>query len=273
MKIQQARRWIGMVVAMVAITGQAEANERYFTYTYEPETMPQGAMEFEQWVTLRAGRNAKVGKEDFNKWQLREELEYGVTDNYTAALYLNTAATSFRTPSGSDSAEFEFEGVSLENRYMVLNPAEHPVGLALYFEPRYSGQEAELEEKLILGQRVGDWKWAFNVVHATEWTSNLHGLAGEFELDFGLTRALTSHLSAGIEVRNHNELPEYHTWEHTAFFVGPVLTYRQERWWLTLTVMPQVFGRNFHGDPDGQRALVLDEHERVNARLIVGFDF
>ena len=56
-------------------------NERYFTYTYEPETMPQGAFEAEQWVTLRAGRNKAVGQEDFNRWEFRQELEYGVTDN------------------------------------------------------------------------------------------------------------------------------------------------------------------------------------------------
>src|SRR5438552_18492465 len=28
------------------------ATERFFTYTYEPETLPQGAWEYEQWVTL-----------------------------------------------------------------------------------------------------------------------------------------------------------------------------------------------------------------------------
>ena len=41
---------------------------------------------------------------------------------------------------------------------MVLNPAEHAVGLTLYLEPRYSGQEAEVEQRIILGRRQGDWK-------------------------------------------------------------------------------------------------------------------
>ncbi len=48
---------------------------------------------------------------------------------------------------------------------MVLNPAEHAVGLTLYLEPRYSGDQAEVEEKIILGQRHGNWKWAFNLTH------------------------------------------------------------------------------------------------------------
>ena len=37
----------------------------------------------------------------------------------------------------------------------MLNPAEHAVGLTLYLEGRYSGEEAELEEKLILASGAG----------------------------------------------------------------------------------------------------------------------
>src|SRR6185369_4278285 len=98
-------------------------NERYFGYSYEPETMPKGAMEYEQWVTLRAGRTKAVGQENYNKWELREELEYGVTDNYTVSLYLNQSSESFRDPlTHEDHSDFRFDGVSIENRYMVLNP-------------------------------------------------------------------------------------------------------------------------------------------------------
>src|SRR5678809_1373940 len=98
------------------------ATERYFTYSYEPESMPKGAMEFEQWVTLRTQRTKDVGQENYNRWELREEFEYGVTDDYTLSFYLNTKATSFCDPvSKEDDSEFEFAGVSIENRYMVLN--------------------------------------------------------------------------------------------------------------------------------------------------------
>ena len=71
---------------------------------------------------------------------------------------------------------------------MLLNPADHAVGLTLYLEPRFSGDEAEVEEKIILGQRHGDWKWAFNLTHATEWLDNLHTTEGELEASFGLAR-------------------------------------------------------------------------------------
>src|SRR5438876_9387745 len=121
----------------------ASATERYFTYTYEPETMPKGSLEYEQWVTLRAGRSAAVGQDNFQRWELRHELEYGVTDNYTLSLYLNESVETFRDPvTHANHSDFHFDGVSLENRFMLLNPADHAVGLALYLEPRYAGDEA-----------------------------------------------------------------------------------------------------------------------------------
>ncbi len=252
----------------------ASATERYFTYTYEPETLPQGAMEYEQWITLRSGRNHAVGQENYTRWQLREELEYGVTDNYTLALYLNQDSESYRDPTtGEDFSEFSFKGISLENKFLVLNPAEHAIGLSLYLEPTFAGDEAELEQKIILGQRCGNWKWALNLTHATEWEDNWHEVEGELEVSLGITRHFGSNWSIGIEARDHNELPEYETWENTAFYLGPVVSYRQEKWWAALTVMPQVFGVNFDEDEDKDHQLELEGHERLNARLIIGFNF
>ena len=252
-----------------------QATERLFTYTYEPETMPAGAAEFEQWVTLRTQRTKDVGQENYNRWDIREEFEYGVTDNYTASIYLNTEAESFRdTATGDDESDFEFKGISIENRYMVLNPAEHAVGLTLYLEPGFSGEEAEIEEKIIIGQRHGNWKWAFNLVHATEWEDNFHETEGEFEADFGLAYILNPNWSIGLEFRNHNEIPEYEKWENTAFFLGPVVSYRRENWWAALTVLPQIYGKNFESpDPDGSSSLELEGHERVNIRLLFGITF
>jgi hypothetical protein len=167
----------------------------------------------------------------------------------------------------------KFNGISLENRYMVLNPADHAVGLTLYLEPRFSGEEAEIEQKIILGQRHGDWNWAFNLTHATEWSENFHKTEGELEASFGIARDLGKHWSLGLELRDHNELPDYHKWENTALYFGPVVSYRQEKWWAALTVMPQIYGANFGADPDGNRRLELEGHERVNIRFLFGFGF
>src|SRR5256885_10539203 len=136
MKLNQAIR-LGLLAAGLGLG--VRADERRFTYTYEPETMTRGGMELEQWVTLRSQRNRAVGQENFNRWELREELEYGVTDNYTVSLYLNESSESFRDSAAEDHSRFHFDGVSIENRYLVLNPADHWTGLALYLEPRFAG--------------------------------------------------------------------------------------------------------------------------------------
>ena len=281
--MQVMKRALWVVVSFLAFTGNVFASERLFTYTYEPETMPQGAVEFENWTTLRAIRNDEVGQNHYTRWDLRQELEYGVTDNYTLSFYLNEVSKYFRNPAtNAKTNEFEFDGVSIENKWMVLDPATHAVGLSLYLEPRIGNGEFELEEKIILGQRFGankEWKWAFNAVHATEWKdSDQPGegteTEGELEFDLGLTREVNKHWNLGVEFRNHNEIPEYDVWEHTAFFVGPVVMYRQEKWWAALTVLTQVYGDNrVNPDPDGDSNLVLDEHEKLNARLIVGVSF
>jgi hypothetical protein len=273
--LRRPTRLLAGFVSCTICMSALHADERRFTYTYEPEVLPRGGMEFEQWVTLRTQRTsgAEVKQGNYNLWELREELEYGVTDNYSVSLYLNTAAESYRDFSQdppADVSRFDFKGVSIENRYMVLNPAEHAIGLTLYLEPRFSGDEAEVEEKILVGQRYGDWKWAFNISHATEWSDNLNAVEGEIEADLGVARDLGKNWSLGLEFRNHNELPDYRIWENTALFVGPVVSYRQEKWWAALTVLPQIFGANFNGNPGGNSHLDLEAHERVNIRLLIG---
>jgi hypothetical protein len=254
--------------------GPGLADERRFTYTYEPETLPAGALEFENWITLGAGRTADVGQSDYTRWDLRQELEYGVSDAYTLALYLNETATSFQDPStDADVSDFEFGGVSLENRFNVLNPATHAVGLTLYLEGTYAGSEAEIEEKLILGQRHGDWKWALNLEHATEWEDHLGKVEGELGASIGLARDLGSRWSLGLEFRSHTILPDYERVESTALFLGPVVSYHQEKWWLAFGVLPQIHGWNHDGNPDGNSSLDLAEHERLNVRLLLGINF
>jgi hypothetical protein len=267
--------WTAMAaLSAVLMAGTARADNRIFTWSYEPETEPRGDWEYEQSITLRAGRDAAVGQNDYQRWEFREEIEHGFTDRYTAALYVNHDYEHFIDPaSGATASRAGWRGVSLENRYLVFDPVDHPVGLTLYLEPTYDGDNAELEQKIILGQRLGNWKWALNLTHATEWTDDFRNDEGELEISGGLARQLTHRWWLGVEVRDHNELPEYKRWENTAVFVGPVVSYRRLNWWVALSAMPQVYGANFTGDPDDNTHLELEGHERLNVRLLFGIDF
>ena len=262
-----------LLVGALAV-GPIAASERYFGYTYEPETMPKGAWEAEQWLTLRAGRDSAVGQDNFREWDIRHSVEYGVCDNYTIELYVNENEQSFRDPTTAlGSSMWHFDGISLENRYQVLNPAEHKIGLTLYLEPRYSGVENEIEEKIIIGQRFGNWKWAANLTHSIVFEDHFHTANGEIEGSFGIAREIGKHWALGVEARDFNTLPSYRRWESTAFYMGPVVSYRRANWWATLSVMPQVAGRNFAGASTGSGHLELIDNERVNVRLIFGFGF
>lgn len=264
---------VSAAIGLSFAASSASAMERHFTFTYEPETMVAGATEVEQWVTLAAGRTHVTGEGNYHRWDFRTELEHGVTDNWQASLYLNFSQESFFDPSTSiSSSTFSFKGVSLENIVNIVNPANHAVGISLYLEPTYSGEEAEIETKIILGQRHGDWKWALNLSHAVEWEDNLHEIEGEFGASFGITRFFSKRWSVGLEVMNINKAPEYKYIETSSIYVGPVVTYRAEKWWATLSAMPQVFGRNWDGVNDGERNLDLVHNERVNVRLLIGFD-
>jgi hypothetical protein len=261
------------LLALSTLAIHSHADERRFTYSYEPETQLAGAVEFENWITLGSQRNSAVGQDNYNQWDLRQELEFGVTDRYTIGLYLNEQSQSFKDPAtGANQSSFDWEGISIENRFNVLNPAEHAIGLTLYVEGRYSGQEAEIEEKIIIGQRHGDWKWAFNLGQATEWENNLSEREGELEASFGLARDLSKRWSLGLEVVGDTLIPGYQEFENAAFFVGPVLSYRQDRWWAALTVLPQVYGWNRDFAQDRNAHFELADHERYNIRLLFGID-
>src|SRR4051794_24584011 len=107
---------ISVLAGLALWTASVSANERFFGYSYEPETMPQGAYEVEQWFTLRSGRNSAVGQKNFNRWEFRTEAEYGVTDNYTASLYVNESYTRFKDPStGHRTRDLCWDGISIEN--------------------------------------------------------------------------------------------------------------------------------------------------------------
>ena len=89
----------------------------------------------------------------------------------------------------------------------------------------------------------------------------------------GIARKIGTHWTLGVEVRDHNEIPEYKRWENTAIYLGPVVCYKRSGWFGTLSVMPQIYGANYTGNPDNNPHLELEGHERINIRLIFGFSF
>ncbi len=260
-------RLILFVASLLSSFLAARADERLFTYVEEAEVLPKDGLEFEQWLTHRRGRANGV----FAAWDFREELEYGLTDRLNVAGYLNFKDTHIQ-PTGQESEDtFEFEGISTELKYQLLNPNTKPIGVLLYGEATYNGDEFELEEKLVLQKNFGEkWVAAFNATLEEEWAFTPTDTEEELTLELtgGLSYKLTPHWALGLEGRNVRKFPDFDSEKSSAWFVGPALHYGSSKWWATLTVLPQVAGR-----PDTRSGLNLDEHERIEVRLIAGINF
>lgn len=267
------RRMCAVVLTSIGCMGSglygsfAQANERRFTYTYGSDVLTAGTFELEPWTTFRLGRDHYYNRQDY-----RLEFEFGVADRLQTAWYWNFTVVN-QDIDGGRKSDFDWQGVSWEWKYKLLDPVADPMGLALYLEPSFGPTEAEVEFKLILDKRIGDFYAAFNAVFDHEWNYEEKGATKreiDLEADLGLAYFITPAISVGVEARNHNEIPAGKGWVHSALFVGPVVSYATKTWWATVTVLAQLpaLKKNATGS-----TLILDEHERVNARLLFGVPF
>jgi hypothetical protein len=240
------------------------SNERKFSYTYQSGVLGKGNKELEIWTTARIGKDIPY----FARTDHRLEFEWGITNRLQTAFYVNFRNVSLDNGSGMET-EFEFQGISSEWKYQFTKPKKDALGFALYGEIGLSTNEAELEAKLIFDKNVKKSTFALNLVFENEWELSSGEAESEmvFEGDLAWCYDITSSLSAGLEVRNHNEFVEGE-WEHSALFAGPVISFSQPSWWFTLTVLPQLAA--LKGET-GETGLVLDEHEKLETRLLFSF--
>jgi uncharacterized protein DUF6662 len=259
--------------AALILAPGVQADERVFTYSYEAvSVLPKGGVEFEQWITYSGGKESG----NFARWDLREELEFGITDRYTTALYLNFRDThsDLTAAAGDEVDEFEFKGISSEHKFQLMNPHTKPLGMLAYGEVTTDGNELELEEKLIFQKFFGPeerWNAVFNVIAEQEWEYEADETGEESVLEFtaGVSYRLNRNWALGLEARHHRVYEGMYSDElANAWFVGPNVHYGTGKWWGTLTVLPQVAG-----DPDTRWGLELDEHTRIEVRLIAGYNF
>jgi hypothetical protein len=271
----------------------AQADESLFGYSYGSEVLPKGIWEFEQWATWRTDK----GNGTYNALDLKEELEYGVTDRFQTALYLNFQGMwTHDTGPVDDQGQFEipnqsgvgFQGVSMEFKYALLSPYKDPVGLAFYLEPGYSrlnkitgvvGTEYEVEAKAILQKNFLDDQLVtvLNLTGEFEWERFPSDSPNELELKLELTGGVAYRFApnwyAGLEARYQAIYPNMNLGNNAAwaFFAGPAIHYATKSWWATLTVLPQIVGNPT--DPGRSSHLQLDEFETLEVRLKVGIYF
>jgi len=283
-----------VLVALLAGTfaaSSAQADERYFGYVYSAEPMPKGETETELWITDRRGKD----EGHYDAQDYRIELEHGFTDRLTVAGYANFQSHNVHGMAGEEDIDrdFAFKGLSAEFKYNVLSPYKDGFGLTLYAEPGWSkihsgsgerGTEYELELKLLLQKNFLDDRliWGTNLVFEPEWEKEVEIEEGgerevewEKELKLEVTTGLSYRIApgwfAGVEGRYSSVYPDWTDGldrEAYAVSAGPTVHYAGKKWWATLSYLPQLFGSP---SPNGSRS--LDEFEKREVRLLVGYNF
>ena len=276
---------------------EARADENLFGYSYGTETLPKGAWELYNWITWRTGK----GQGSYNALDLKQEVEYGVTDHFQASLYLSQRYHAIHDsqpveledgveePEYPNRNQFQFDGVQAEFKYSFLSPYKDPLGFALYVEPGWSMTSKEsgerenawsLELKALFQKNFLDDALiaVLNISPEYEWAKGHDSSHWENELEFEATGGLTYRVApkwyVGVETRYTSDYPNFPDQGHREFwamFVGPAVHYTSERWWMTVTALPQVYGAPQDGDRS--HSLHLDELEKFELRIKTGFEF
>jgi uncharacterized protein DUF6662 len=273
--------------------------------------LPRGKAEIEQWITDRKGQ----AHGHFHQVEMRTEFEYGLTDDLQTSLYINYTYQNANANSVNHLTEgidiinthnpslplnaAHFDGFSWETIYRVLSPYKDPLGLAFYVEPEIGPREQSIELRTIVQKNFLDDRLVFAgnlwLEFERERTTNLDTGSGPdwvpqsgakeratmLELDLGVSYRFAPNWAVGLEFRNHNEYGGYsllhRDQDHTAFFLGPNIHYANERFFATLTILPQLGAIAFTPDQKAQifRGRIYgDEHTRIDGiRLKIGVVF
>jgi len=273
---------LSVAALLTALTSNARADENNFGYTYGAETLPQGHWEIYQWATSRTGK--ADGR--YRALDLQTEFEYGLTDRVQASFYLNaihhnvSGVTNFE-----DRDQFRFNGFQAAFKYSLLSPDKDAFGMAVYLEPgykRYSAKSGDrtdtyfLEPKLIMQKDLlgGALIWAANLSAEFEREHNRVEQAWESELELQLSTGVSYRFApnwfvgaetlftSAFERMHFDALGEY------AIFAGPNIHYATNKWWGTLTLLPQLTGW-----PETKGRRDLNHYEALQVRLKIGLNF
>ena len=245
--------------ASLLSASRANANPRPLPFTYIYETLPEGETELEQYVDytpvkalLSTGSPVFYGVSQF-----QTEFEYGITDRLELGLYV-----TFAPKPGDSYAQvptmIEGNGVKQRLRLRLAEEGQWPVDVALYGELTENEQEIEVEAKVILQKRFGDFRavanlWAereFYFENKRDWVLNPTA---------GITYQVSPTVTPGIEYWMRVEFPDpapsprpFNVGPHQ--FVGPTLMLNLGRLWWTSGVYVRLneFGRSLQpGDAFG----------------------
>ena len=289
-----------LLVCTTLMSPLAQADESLFGILKGAETLPKNALEFIQHVTRRYDK----GQGTYEALDSKTELEYGITDRATAAVYV--LGQSIRTEGlridgylpKDEAYGLRPSGVEASIKYNFLSPAKDDFGLATYFATSYSwldphsGQDKKkltFELDLLMQKYFmdGEMIWVGNVgMESTmaqrgaiadlpagfEWSTDPEMEIG-FKAGTGLSYRFAPNWFVGGEAVYETEFETEVGQERRSVQAGPTLHYGSKDWWLSLSYLPQVSGGGEKYDGQTDDNLHLIEKTKQEIRLKLGFNF
>lgn len=254
-----------VVFSLLLIVGvnNSRADQKQFARSYTAYTLPANALEFEFWQSGNIGKG--IGY--YYNWQPRFEVEYGVTDRLTASMYFNLEETK-SSENNFEPEPLSLSSTSVEFRYRLTNPNQYWLDPALYFEFGYGGNEISYEPKVLLTKRFGNFLSTINFATEIDRNPTTSETESDFEISAGLAYELSKNFSLGLEISHHKNFSGIWGGEiNSATFAGPTLSFRSDRLYLVMNVMPQI-----SGNPSTVSGLDLVGHEKYEFRTILGIE-
>lgn len=254
-----------LMAAFALLPCRAQADRRYFVRSYTPFLAPAGDLELETWLTARSGKQDSTVH---TAWDHRVEFEYAQTDRLTLAGLLNFT----QDPGGS----LRFVSPSIEVIYLLADRGRVFGDPAFYTEVSESGEELEVENKLLLARRSGRLVSVVNLISEIEVRHNdeekLPGgetMSTHFsgEVTGGISFETSPSLAVGLEGRYRTEHPNFGAQSAAILSLGPTVNFQSGKVQLAVGTQIQLWG-NPH--PQGRRN--LEDFEKMQVRAILGIE-
>jgi len=248
------------------------AQDRVFNYTYQSTVLNKGEKELEVWTTVLQGKT-----DYYREIQNRVEYEIGLGSNLQTAFYLNTKQKAY-FDKATGTIIVKAPGISFSNewKYKFSDAVANRVGFAGYLEYTIAPHETEIELKAIFDKKIGRSTHALNLTYEPEWKATT--INGEvttateikYDVNYGFSYNINKHWNLGGEIINRNVYLKEDKFTHSALFAGPTVAYFMDKFWINLSVSPQIAGLN---NPDGMSGLNVDEFTKMDVRLLFSYSF
>ncbi len=281
-------------------TPAARADENLWVYNRGAETLPKGEVEFYYSNIFKIGRNTG----SYLGWDMRPEIEYGLTNRLTLSADLLEHYHYFRDIPFDPYTDvkrnkFTFGGFDVKAKLMVLSPYKDWFGLAFGFayERRFSyrldgapTRQNSIKPSVYLQKNFLDDTLIVAATTSLEFErrhfKDGSGILEEeisLEASIGVSYRFAPNWYIGFEVRSQadfleaafisvNELNWGRNYQR-GIYAGPSIHYGGKHYWATLGVLTQVWGGPDKGSPDSDSGYNWDEHERLHVGFTVGRNF